>query len=230
MTTPITFWNGSTPLTPRQHADNILGLFELIQSIAETSGAVGVAGIGSTTFESSPAFYLTLSDGRQTVPVKLPAAIMVWRGDRIVGNGYSARDVVRYDGGVYLVLTDHTAGDFAADVAAGRITPMCEKGKDGKNFQNFRGVWSATETYAPYDVVQLGTGMTAVFYYTFVGVAAGGPSPTAGFPWSLANYVNLPADKVIVPAESNHPLSQVIAELRTEIANLKTRLANANIS
>lgn len=223
MTTPITFWNGSTPLTAQQHADNILGLFELIQSAFETAGAVGVAGIGTTTFEGSPAFFLTLSNGVQTVPVKLPAAVANFRGSRITGTAYTARDLITAIGDngtvcTYWVLTDHVASAaLSTDLAAGRLQLMVE---GGRNAETFKGNWNAAVAYPTSSVVL----KDSVFWKATVDIPAGGAAPGAGGPsWGIALYQSVPAANVFVTAETK-TLATVIAELRAEIADLKGRV------
>jgi hypothetical protein len=63
-----------------------------------------------------------------------------------------------------------------------------------------------------------------------VPVPVGGPAPGSGVPWVISYYTSIPAGNVNVVAESNKSLATVIAELRTEIANLKSRLTAGGIA
>lgn len=225
MTTPITFWDGITPLTAQQHANNILGLFELIQSAFENAGTVGVAGIGTTTFEGSPAFYLTLSDGSQTAPVKLPAAIMAWKGLRVAGTGYVARDVITAPNesgtlSTYLVLTDHVAAaTLNADLVAGKIQLMASGGQDA---ENPKGLYNAAVPYQRRDLVF----KDGIFWRATADAPVGSPAPGAvGSVWAITLYTTVPSASVTVTAEAK-TLATVITELRAEIANLKTRVSD----
>lgn len=222
---PITLWNGLNELSDQQHADNIEGLFQRISALMATSGAVGVHSISTAPITPSvPGIVVELSDGRIFGPFAMPMASMNWKDARIVGTAYSARDVIAWDGGTYIVLRDHTAAALLNDdLTTGNIAMMSRAGRDAETFV---GNYVPGQKYARGSIVL----KDLVFWKTLIDVAADGLAPgVPGSSWSIALYQSVPSANVFVTAEAK-TLAAVIVELRAEIASLKTRLTNAGIA
>ncbi|OYX00444.1 MAG: hypothetical protein B7Z14_09055 [Bosea sp. 32-68-6] len=195
MTATITLWSpGDPPLTDLQHANNIRGLYELMTGLQASSGAVGVDNITLTALAPGvPAILMQLNDGRIFGPFQLPAATMNWKGPRVVGTFYQARDVITAApsiGGTvstYHVILDHEASaNLNDDLMAGRIGLMASGGQDA---ENVRGNYNALTAYLRRDVVF----KDGVFWRATADAPVGSPSPgAAGSVWAIALYTSVP--------------------------------------
>lgn len=218
MTATLHRWSPGDPkLTGVMVDENFGTLEQRIQDVVITSG--GIVGIANTT--DGTGVVLTLADGRTwTVAVAAP----IWGEPevRVAGTAYQVRDVY-YDpveGSTYYVKANHVAAvSVATDVAAGNAICIARAGRDR---ETPRGAYNPASAYPAASVVSKASGSTVTIYKNLVDVAAGGPQPGT-LPWYVIGYVELPDTAVRVTAE-NKLLSNVIAELRAEIADLKSRV------
>ena len=218
MTATLNRWSPGQPkLTGVQWDANFGTLEQRIIDVVLTSG--GLADIVNSPDGSS--VIMTMADGR-TFTLTVAAPIWGEPEIRVAGTAYQVRDVY-YDpveGSTYYVKSNHVAAvSVAADVAAGTVVCIARAGRDR---ETPRGAYNPASAYPAASVVSKVNGSTVTIYKNLVDVAAGGPQPGT-LPWYVIGYVELPDTAVRVTTE-NKLLSVVIAELRAEIADLKSRV------
>ncbi len=227
----VTLWDGNVPLTPEQHAGNILWMKNVLTALQASGGNVNVSDITQSADGKSVTF--TLTNGATKV-LQWP---VVWKGKgiRVPGQTYFPGDVIRdattgadYAGG-YLVLAQHVAdvSGVTYDAAAGKVMLLAANGKDrGK----FKDAFDKTKAYDAFDVVTTGTyGVDQIYWQTFIAVAPNTYAPGApmAFMWGIVAYSTIPDAYVRVVAE-NKLLGDVVAGLKADIAALRLAVTNHN--
>lgn len=213
----LTRWSpGQPPITGVQLDANFGTLEQRIVDVVLTAG--GLASIANSPDGS--AVVMTMADGR-TFTLTVAAPIWGEPEPRIPGQPYQVRDIVTdTNGSSYYVKANHVASaSVDADVAAGSLIRIAAAGKDR---ETARGVYNPASAYPAASVVSKANGSTITIYKNLIDVPANGPQP-GNLPWYVIGYVELPDTAVRVTAE-NKLLNAVIAELRQEIADLKSRV------
>lgn len=192
-----------------------------------------IVGIAQDPVDHSLSFDLGPTKG-PFGPFRFPAAPYKRMGDWVPGGHYQPWDLVSVGGAKYVCNVDHIAGSvFSVDLSLLKWELHAEKGRDA---YLFRGIWttaagwtqgSVTTAYVAGDAVYY-NGILWILYatptttHTAPGTEAG-PGVTAS-PWQVlaANYPF--GSQHVKDATENQRLNVIIAELRTEISNLKNRV------
>ncbi|WP_375453438.1 hypothetical protein [uncultured Methylobacterium sp.] len=150
------------PLTPAQLDGNFVALDTALRAIESRARAVTHLGPLVVSVDGQ-SVTMPLTDGTDEQPRNLPLGRFETAGPWVTGAAYRARDMVSQDRGSYVSLSDHQAGAFADDLAAGLWLSVAKGAAGGVNP---RGTYDPTVAYAKGDAVLVSSDGGVTFVQT----------------------------------------------------------------
>jgi hypothetical protein len=204
-------------------ADQVIAQLTTLQATVEALQA-GAASPALGFAKSTDGKSLLVQQGGVTVQTITLPTWFNWRNTWITATAFAPGDAFYSNGSSYYTLLQHNSTTIAADLAAGKITPIALKGAPGFNFT---GTFNVTRQYYIGDAVQLLDGTLNV--YVAVYPPPVGTAPAAGSAyWGLAIAALPLSSHWIKDTGRNDYLDSIIADIYAQLASMNGIINSIN--